>query len=329
MKIKTTFIIFLIVALSLNAQDYTITTTTGTYTDLVNSTSLNNDAPWDDPEFLIPIGFNFQYFNTTISQIYIDDCTFGAGLKPNPVDNVNSQILTAYGADIIDRGYDFNNTTATTGALSNISYKLEGAPGSRILKIEWKNVGFHSDIEDNGISTDFTNFQLWLFEGSNAIEIHFGPNSITQPDLAYDAETGTSIEFANSYNCNTETLSGNASVVNGTPTNPNIISSSLLDDNFIDGTIPNGTIYRFVNSSLSTSEFNLNPKITIYPNPSSDFITISGIETTKTYSIYDALGRIIEKNKTIQNKTINITGYKNGLYYIALENTKPIKFIKQ
>jgi len=63
-----------------HSQSYEFTVSTNPYINLTGSTSLNGTAPWDDPEFEIPIGFDFQYFDTTIDKIYIDDWGFGAGL---------------------------------------------------------------------------------------------------------------------------------------------------------------------------------------------------------------------------------------------------------
>lgn len=37
------------------------------------SASLNNSLTWDDPAYLIPIEFDFQYFGSTINEIVMDD----------------------------------------------------------------------------------------------------------------------------------------------------------------------------------------------------------------------------------------------------------------
>ncbi|WP_299253817.1 T9SS type A sorting domain-containing protein [uncultured Aquimarina sp.] len=311
-----------------NSQSYELSTSTAAYINLTSSTSLNNTAPWDDPEFAIPIGFDFEYFDITINQIYIDDWGFGAGLTTNPNETGTLPVLIPYGADIADRGYDFNNENATTGSLSNISYLVEGSVGNRILKIEWNNVGFHSDIFVDGISTDFTNFQMWLFEGSNDIEIHFGPNSISNPDESFDGEAGSLIALIPSYNFGTEVLEENATFLSGNPINPTVILSTVDDNTFLDGVIPNGTIYKFTRSTLSTEEFRSVTKLELFPNPSNDVISISGITTNEKYEIYNLLGNKIEDGIIYKNKRINIQNYSKGIYLIKLDNNQTLKFIK-
>ena len=86
-------------------------------------------------------------------------------------------MIIPYGADIADRGYN------TPISESDVFYKLTGEPGSRIFKLEWKNVGFYREIAEQGTANNYTNFQLWIYEGSSDIEVRFGPNYT--PDFDY------------------------------------------------------------------------------------------------------------------------------------------------
>lgn len=71
MKITNLLIVvFCALAFNVHSQSYDFSATTGSYSDLVASTTLNKGMTWDDPQFTIPIGFNFQYFNTTLNHIY-------------------------------------------------------------------------------------------------------------------------------------------------------------------------------------------------------------------------------------------------------------------
>lgn len=75
--------------------------------------------------------------------------------------------------------------------VSDISYKLEGNEGERILKLQWRNWGFLNEIIDDNVSEDFINFQFWLYEENGIMELHYGPSNITQPELdfGYGIET--------------------------------------------------------------------------------------------------------------------------------------------
>jgi hypothetical protein len=52
---------------------------------------------------------------------------------------------------------------------SGISYLIDGEPGERIVKAQWKNAAFLTGGTEN-----FTNFQIWLHQKSGLIEIRMG-----------------------------------------------------------------------------------------------------------------------------------------------------------
>ena len=71
----------------------------------------------------------------------------------------------------------------------------------------------------------------------------------------------------------------------------------------------------------------------IYPNPSSDFITLElDNETATLLKIYDQLGALIYQTSTHGNKTIDISQYKQGIYTLKLESNTHFlieKFVKK
>ena len=82
-------------------------------------------------------------------------------------------------------------------------------------------------------------------------------------------------------------------------------------------------------STLSTSAIQETQKISFYPNPSSDFIQISGLTNTVNYSAFNALGAKVSTGTISNNEKINIQNLTNGLYFLKLENGNTIKFIKK
>ncbi|AUC75875.1 T9SS type A sorting domain-containing protein [Olleya sp. Bg11-27] len=83
-------------------------------------------------------------------------------------------------------------------------------------------------------------------------------------------------------------------------------------------------------ATLSTATFSdVKNKINIYPNPSQNYITVSGINTLEPYSIYNAIGKEISKGKVSKNEQIDIKDYSNGLYFLKLDNGNTLKFIKE
>ncbi len=315
--------------LTLHAQTpyYNLSVLSEDYSDLIGSTSLNNDLTWNDPLFTIPIGFDFQYFGDTINELFFDEIGSGGILGCNTGNAAIISLLVPYGAAIIDRGYNFD-TGISESSLSNISYLLEGMAGSRILKVEWKNVGFYSELEDDNVSTDYTNFQLWLYEGTNDIEMHYGPNSITRPDLCYENGKGTFVALINGYNLDTDSIF-QAIVLEENPEMPSISIFTTGDTlpSYFDNPIPNGTIYRFTHTPTGVSRIAMEPAIiSLYPNPSNDIIHISSDELKMRIigiSIYNANGQRI-KEVTFSNNTIDISEFIPGTYFIQIRTTTDI-----
>ncbi len=303
---------------------YSFSIYSGTYLDLTGATSLNNGITWDDPGFSVPVGFTFNYFDTGIDSIFVNSFFLGGTLTVDTSNTGVQPVLFAFDADIIDRGSDTANYEGQAGSLSPVSYKTEGTAGSRILKIEWKNAGFFSDISDNNISIDYVNFQLWLFEGTDNIEIHFGPNSVTQPALDYDGFSGPMICLMPEFDFVTESPQSNFMLLRGNPVSP--IAADTSDVAFLTGTIPDGTIYKFSRiyngipfSETKDSHFN------IYPVPAKNFITIQNTSNTAGryfLTVKNIQGReVLSKNIVFSNTyKLDLTGIDNGIYVLTLQN---------
>lgn len=89
-------------------------------------------------------------------------------------------------------------------------------------------------------------------------------------------------------------------------------------------TVPTGTTM-FV---LANETFDINKsKVTIYPNPASDFIAIQTdlVVTDLNVDLIDAAGKVIKSSKILQGSTLSIiktdTIY-NGIYFVKISNNK-------
>ena len=322
--------------LAAQAQTYTFTATTGAYEYLTDSISLNNGLTWDDPQFTIPIGFDFQFFDTTVNQIFISENGGGGLLTFDDTDTGIHPILVAYAEDLMDRAADTINYEDEPGALSPISYKLVGDPGHRILKIEWKNAGFFDDIYEDNVSTDYVNFQLWLYEGTNDIEIHFGPNAITQPDLDYWTGKGPAIALVPHFDFDNGDIVGSALLLSGVPYAPELNQvSSDFETYSLDGTIPDGTIYKFSFHPDGVSELAAGAAIvSVFPNPAGDVIYILHRQSASAIHkiiIRDLNGRAV---KTINQPSgrVDISALPPGPYVVFAHTASGViakKLIKE
>jgi len=86
---------------------------------------------------------------------------------------------------------------------------------------------------------------------------------------------------------------------------------------------------RSTNQDLSTGEFELNEKITLYPNPSSEQIKIKGLNHSETYTIYNIIGSEINNGIINDNGFIDIQNLNTGLYFLKIENRIILKFLKE
>lgn len=86
-------------------------------------------------------------------------------------------------------------------------------------------------------------------------------------------------------------------------------------------------IYDLSQITLNSNKVVLN-ELRLYPNPSKNTITISGVKQPEDYSVYNVMGKHIAKGKISNNNQIAIEKFSDGLYFLKLENGHTIKFIK-
>ncbi|MCE3074688.1 glycine-rich protein [Chryseobacterium gwangjuense] len=85
-------------------------------------------------------------------------------------------------------------------------------------------------------------------------------------------------------------------------------------------------------SLLSTSDVSRKNDIHIYPNPATDFLSVTKVSDKATYTIYNVAGQEVSKG-SMNGGTINVSALTKGTYVIAIEdkgnNLFKSKFIKK
>lgn len=71
-----------------------------------------------------------------------------------------------------------------------------------------------------------------------------------------------------------------------------------------------------------------NTKISVFPIPSVNYIQVSGLTTPKIFNIYNVLGAKVVQGNINNNQKINVSTLAKGLYFLKLDRSKTIKFIK-
>jgi len=197
--------------------NYNFQVSTNNYTNLDNKTVLYQNSDWRGQPIILPIGFQFAFLDSTFDTLSIESngfIVFGGN---------KNYAITAFSASgpILD---------SVGNIKSSLSYQLDGSPGQRILKIEYKECGFSLDRVDESF-----NYQVWLFEDGGKVDIRIGSNNA---DLAITPFVGLI-----NMNRNTQT---SAFMVYGNPSSPQSQSLGEIDDIVYLNSVPvNGTIYSF------------------------------------------------------------------------------------
>jgi len=175
-RLLNLFVLFL-VGFSSSAQigaagSYTFANTTNTFSTIVGgsgTTAVTLSSMDDGISSNIAMPFSFNFSNTNVVNFQINSngwLGFNTGTASTSTTNYSAlsgtvnNVISAFNRDL-----NGNNTTATT-----YYYQVSGTAPNRILKVEWVNIkSFSSTINPNN-----GNFQIWLYETSNVVEIRYG-----------------------------------------------------------------------------------------------------------------------------------------------------------
>ncbi|MBF8150743.1 T9SS type A sorting domain-containing protein [Winogradskyella sp. F6397] len=67
----------------------------------------------------------------------------------------------------------------------------------------------------------------------------------------------------------------------------------------------------------------------VYPNPTADFIQVSGLKATESYSVFNVLGEEVRSGLVSENDQIEVGNLESGLYFLKLESGNTMKFMKK
>lgn len=120
----------------------------------------------------LALPFSFQFNGSSFASINVSMhgfVTFGSA----PVDTEITPISSAVGYSGVISLYAIDLDLVPASASLNVFHATTGAVGSRIFKIQW--VVKRSSNTTSAAATDSNNLncQLWLYEGTNVIEMHY------------------------------------------------------------------------------------------------------------------------------------------------------------
>lgn len=317
MKRFSVLIALLLSVFSLQAQIYYFSHGTQTYTELTNATSVNNGQVWSGFQtFSIPIGFTFDYMSTSFQTV---DLEATGRLIFDANHFYYADMFVAQG--LRDAG--------STSSQSPISYKVVGIPGDRVLKIEIKDATYSGDMTAN------VNFQIWLYEGDGALELHMGPTTIPNPGGAFS--NGNPFSGLHRVTQFSPLTYHYGLLLHGDPASPgdSTISGSSMNvfGITLSGAPVDGQKYRFGTTIPASISEPGERVFSIYPNPAGPFAKLAidaEFAEAVELQLLDLSGRRIaafEVNTTTTQ--LDLSAIPKGMYVIGSKVTGWLKLVRE
>lgn len=269
------------------AQSYTFTKSTGTYTDITGGTSFLQGSKFTDT---ISTAFNIKIAGITGNKLYVS--VLGT--------------ISASGSLVNNDRFE---TFSTEQNMGDYTYTVSGSAGSRIMKLQFKNVKFPHDFT----SSDYMNYQVWLYEADMSVEMHFGSSAVNHPDEAYYPMLGG------------PAIGSKGCWLKGAATSPVADTTGGVR---ITGTPANGTIYKFTPTGTGIDEVH-NAAVAVYPVPAHNELNIDiDMQYAGPFSIaiYDMQGRMVkqwnEPGSRRYTKTISVKALQAGNYILKLSGAE-------
>lgn len=294
------------------------------YEALTEATALDSNQfdlgiGWDDPEFSVPLGFDFDFSGQSISSW--DQLGLGTLMMGTSIDDKSGLPLLhgviPTGFDVIDRGLVGLDP-------SIIRWQTSGAPGEQVFSIEWANAGFYEELEDS-TSISFLNLQVRLFEADGALEFHYGPSVIEDPTLFEPAICGLLL------NLDPFSYSADIYALDGAPSDPNIVSYTAIEEWYYGAYLlshpADGTVYRWAPAETTLVTEQMGTQVTAWPNPTGGRVKV-GFDGEHAWSLSDALGREILKGYGRDGLDLDLGDLDAGAYLFRLDNGQVERIVR-
>ncbi|MEJ6791548.1 MAG: T9SS type A sorting domain-containing protein [Lacinutrix sp.] len=288
----------------------------------------------------VNVPITFTGYTPTVTYTYTTDYNLTLDeIDADPSDNEISSILEVT-SGIYAR--DDNTVTGSLGVGAGTSAQL-GQEFDILVMQDIESVTFEIVNDDESLNGTTTYVTIWnmvsgipnsiiaqtetvIISGINqryTANISGGAYSLSPSQYLIAIEEGTSsISIATT----TDIFTPGTTWINW-PASPNGTWSNNENFNFNVSYIIRPNLQ---NSILSVQENQFgNNDISIYPNPSSKFIIISGINKNESYKIYNVLGAEINSGIVSNNEKIDIQNLNNGIFFLKFKNGNTIKSMKK
>jgi hypothetical protein len=263
------------------------------------NTSIITSLGWSAGEvFTLPLGFTFHFYGQPFTTFYTTSSWGG---------------FIYNGVTFVDYNFDFIGAALREriGGVSHMRAGTEGIAPNRIFKLDIRKAGF---LGDAGLD-DEIDLQVWLYETSDVVEIHYGYNSVFN---------NASWQLSNCFGPNIMMYknSTNYLMLTGSSANPVAVTSGAYT--CITGAPATGTVYRFTPHTAGIEEIG-NLKFDVFPNPAEGTFRIRSDDYNSEFHIevYNSLGKLIynEKCNAINSKELDMS-LAPDIYLLKIQSDK-------
>jgi len=297
------------------------------YAPLLESTALDASQydysnGWDDPEFSVPLGFDFNYSGYVIDAL--DQVGVGSLMMGTTLDD-KSGLPLLHG--FIPTNFDLADNGMAGGTPSLIRWQTTGEPGAQVFTMEWAGAGLYEEVFADSAVKELSSMdlQLRLYEADGVIEFHFGPSSILTP-LEEPAISGLLLEF------DPFSYSGTVYALDGNPADPTIEPLASVEDWYYGPYLlshpVDGTVYRFgpTGTTLDVTEARATA-LQAWPNPTAGEVNLA-FTGEHTWTVLDATGRVVMHGAGQDGDRLDLSGLDAGAYTVRLDNGAAQRVVK-
>jgi hypothetical protein len=194
-----------------------------------------------------------------------------------------------------------------------------------------------SDMNDANPTQEWYHY-IW----NHAVETHFTTNSLSDFNCNFNrGDSSNDLFILNHFVTDSNLGIGLESEAITANTNPFFINRviqcyeekakfpNFITIDFYD----KGDGFQVVNQLNMLSALNIDEhyysKLSLWPNPSSNFVHVSGLKKNIEYKIYNTLNIQINEGIISDNERIDIQKLASGIYFLKFEKGNTLKFIKE
>lgn len=277
----------------------------------------------------IPLSENPEEIVTVNGKVYVNKSSYRAG---NSIDVINPTTNTVISTITLSNGLQSITVVGNdifalcTGTAGSTVYKISTVTDTVTASIANTSIVPPSQYEALKFSSDGT--KLFIAGGTAVYSLNTDLATFSSTPAFTTTASTTNGDFYGFATIDGKVYQGNANNF-GPASTLKVYSQTGTLLNTFTTTVGINNVYKnvYTPASLSTTETQLNPAISIYPNPVSDILYIKNADASQ-YKIIDLSGRIV-KSGVYQNGIV-ISELNKGAYIIQISNKniqKTEKFI--